>query len=223
MLTEKNINELNEKLYNIKWNDRHKLIRSISEYSEMLDSDEKELVTLFYNILGVSFNPENEDGPYSSFIIMDNKRSFNLKDLKEEDYNSIDYFLSIFESLIVKAILNDVMWLSGKGHEYAENAIDSYILLSDEYFSLDKWPQPIKFIKRAQNISMQLGHKNKRYKDVKEYIVNKIISTNGEDKLFYSISLLEMVVKYKNLDLSLFAISIKNLLEDAKKVRMNLD
>lgn len=222
MLTEKDINELNEKLYNIKWNDRHKLIRSIFEYSEMLDSDEKELVTLFCNILGMSSNPENEDGPYSSFIIMDNERSFNLKDLKEEDYNSIDYFLSIFESSIVKAILNDVMWLSGKGHEYAENAIDSYILLSDEYFSLDKWSQPINFIKRAQSISMQLGHKNERYKEVKKYIVNKIISINGEDKLFYSISLLEIVMKYKDVNLSLFTISIKNILEDAKKYKNEL-
>lgn len=217
MLNEKYIDELNEKIYNIKWNDRHKLGSNIFECSEILDPDERKLVTLFFYIISMNFNPENKDSPYNSFIIKDNKRSFNLQDLMSEDYKSIEYFLNIFHSPMVKAILNDVMWLSVKGYKYAKGAIDAYLLLAEEYFSLEKWMQPIKFIKRAQIISMQLGYKNEKYKDVKDYIKSKIISINGEDKLFYSISLLEMVMEYKDIDLSLFDTSIKNILEDAKK------
>ena len=179
-----------------------------------LSESDKETLGLVLEIIRLDERYEDKENVFEQY-----SRNLlpELKSIKKQDLApllSLD--LNLFP-LPIRARVADFLWTTIMNHVAARIAIHSYLELYDKVWNEDDWPDCIEAIHRAVNIAERLNKKGEEYKETIEAVQKGLDHTKGNDPLFLSSSLLEILAeqKYKiDEDLRRYA---RNAIETAKR------
>ncbi|MEK6967403.1 MAG: DUF4209 domain-containing protein [Nanoarchaeota archaeon] len=98
-------------------------------------------------------------------------RTMIPKDLTEENLCNLEEILQISDNPEVVARISDLLWLRRTNHLFAEKAIQSYLKSVDEDIANEQWVPKSKWLKRATQITMELGKRAEEREVVKKKLL----------------------------------------------------
>ena len=125
----------------------------------------------------------------------DGNRSFALEDFNENDLDILRGVIQITGSDYLRTKFSHVVWLLTKNNLYGEKAVTGYIHGFQEQFDTEHWVDCYEQIRSAYHISSVMGNKSKSIKQTRMAINQKLLQINGEDPLFLSLKLLQLIIK----------------------------
>ena len=109
--------------------------------------------------------------------------------------------LEIFDSLnwnrfshTLKSHIYDVIWLCNKNYIAASTAAEEYYVLYSQCFDVEHWVQCVEYINRAIELAAKINRKDLE-EEFLTRVYDDVVWLNGDDSLFLSISLMELLIK----------------------------
>lgn len=172
------------------------------KYKQIKDSDDTDLKSLLMLINGVvsmyfEFDNGQVFGPESSF---NGKRTMLPEDLRDEDINKLEDLLYISNNPEFIARIGDVLWIRFRNYKHAKIAFSAYLEAIDEYKG-DCWVEKSEWLKRAVQISMELGEKAEERELVKAKLLNLFEESRNNcfntQMGYWPHALLELIIENK--------------------------
>ena len=159
-----------------------------------LSATEKEKLELILDIIRLNEDYRKNDNIFSQY------NSIRLPEITSITKEKIKPLLSLNVAefpLAIRARISDFIWTTVKDPVDAKIAIQSYLELYDTTWDEEHWPDCINAIYRAVNIASSIGKKGNEYKECLEAVRKGLERTKGNDHLFLSSSLLEILAEQK--------------------------
>lgn len=163
------------------------------EPQDMPESD-KDILLLVLDIIRLNEQYRKKENIFEQY------HSDRLPDIKRVTRDDLSPLLSIEFSLLplpIRARLADFLWETVKDKDFGRIAIQSYLMLYNSLWDEEHWPNCIDAIHRAVNIACSLGKNGKEYKECIEAVKEGLNRTKGNDRLYLSSSLLEILCEQK--------------------------
>ena len=193
--------------------DDYKFRKIDPESADLSDSD-KEILELILDVIRLKENYKQKENVFEQ---LSRTRLPELKKITKEDLVPL-FSISIVDlPLPICARIADFLWTTIYDPKTARIAIRSYLELYEKLWDVDHWPNCIDAIFRATNIACCLDKKGQEYKECIETVIKGLDRTQGNDSLFLSSSLLELLAgkKYKmTMKIQQYA---RNVVETAKR------
>lgn len=166
-----------------------------NEFFEKLKTEEeKRLFVLFQKISSLSVDFKNGVAEYSSGFIYGKDSSFNLSDITEEEYLLLNSVNVKKLPALIRARISNIIWNSKKDILMVEIAIESYYELYNLFYDTNDWVNCVKYIKQGINLARKVN-KNEEADTYINRLISDVLKENGEDKSYYSISIIEFLVE----------------------------
>ncbi|WP_339243068.1 DUF4209 domain-containing protein [Paenibacillus sp. FSL F4-0243] len=165
----------------------------LREAFETQDLIKKEGLLLFGSISALKLDLDTIEEPYKEgflfyhghYVRLDEIPKYYLDLLKEFKIEDIDCEL--------RARICDVLWVSQRDFKSAQQAVLSYLDSFHRLMDIQHWPPCINRINRATQIAASLGRNNESMSLVVSVIEEALDQVNGEDSLFFSARLMELL------------------------------
>lgn len=167
------------------------------QYEKLTLESEKYIYMLLKNIASLSV--EYKDGEIKiipRIEIYGEERTFGLQDLTDDDFKILEEIDVDRLPVLLKARVAEILWIVKKNHKVVPAAIEAYRKLYSITYDTDNWVLCVNYIKRAIFLSAKTGNK-KLLNEYLDVIFKEIIKTNGEDRNYFTISIIEILVGQK--------------------------
>lgn len=174
---------------------------SISEHD--LNEPEKRAFQLLLQVASLGQRYDEKENVFCPRMVWnDGGRSFSLEDMSEDDFRILEGLSYEKLPLALRARVADILWVTRKNYLAGQKAAESYLQLFKDLFDPRQWSACINSIRRAITISAQLGKKKELYSSICELAFRKLLELDGNDPLFLSISLIDLLSgqKYREAD-----------------------
>ena len=185
--------------------------------------EDKDLMLLIMKIMTLYLNYDDENAVFKPMLVwQDGSRSFDMSDLTDKDKDILSQIEYDLLPLPVRAQVCDLIWQTEKKHVAAQKAADSYYELYDATLDTENWSRCINMIKRAINLAARLNDNGRKDRYLIR-IYDDVVRTCGQDKLFYSIHLISLLVRYNyNYDFNKLLSITNNLIAADKENTIRL-
>jgi len=181
-----------------------------SSFSQRLknaqETGNKDLESLMKLLMGIfsmyfQFAKGQPFGPLA--IWKDGRRTMMPEDLTEDELSKLEETLTVSDNPQFVARICDVLWIRRRNYSYAQKAVKAYLQSVDE----DKdecWVSRSEWLKRATQITMELGEKAQERIIIKKKLMDlfdksvKTCFTPGQD--YWPSSLLGLLIENKLVD-----------------------
>jgi Domain of unknown function (DUF4209) len=155
------------------WND----FINASKLAEAGDVTEKQTFDLLGRICSLSLRAENKNLPFAPLFIFGDRRSPDITDFSEDDVSVLKLLFPYIKQNDIRARIADVIWcIQHKDNfQYAEQAVDAYLLSFEEQIFGESYTYGLKRISRALHLAASLGRQSGRYKVVIQKIDSLIV------------------------------------------------
>lgn len=171
-------------------------------------------------ITSLMLQPESKDEPFGPLAVFGSARSAIVDDFSDPQLAVLKDLLPEIRDAELRARIADILWLRRKGDfRMAEAAIDAYLQSADVLEDPVNWPECVKRIRRALRLSVTLGRNSQRFPVVIQHIENVLDKHQGEDPLFLSASLMELLLEYRQGDPARYAVLAGKLGDRAETER----
>lgn len=211
------INIINEAIRNAESFECFDYRQELLKLSDDLDGAEKEVIQLITDILSYHINKKNPKQPFEPFAIFEGKRSSALSDLSQQDVETLINLYPNLEDSEIKARISDVIWTRNKIYKYGQDAIDNYLISATRLEDWDQWTVFSDRIERALQLALFFGKDNDKVDQVNRFIEETITKINGEDPLYLTGKLVELLLEQKNVGVGQFIVILKS------KISRNLE
>ncbi|MBP1950681.1 DUF4209 domain-containing protein [Virgibacillus litoralis] len=211
------INIINEAIRKAKSYECFDYRQELLKLTDGLDGTEKEVIQLITDILSYHMNKKDPKQPFEPYAIFDGKKSAALSDLSQQDIKTLINLYPYFEDSEIKARISDVIWTRNKIYKYGQDAIDNYLISAARLEDWDQWTVFSDKIERALQLALFFGRDNDKVDQVNTFIKEAIIKINGEDPLYLTGKLVELLLEQKDIDVGQFIIILES------KVLRNLE
>lgn len=179
-----------------------------------LSITDKYALELILDIIRLNEDYRNRDNVFSQYSSI---RLPKLENITRENLEPL-FALNITElPLAIRARISDFLWTTVRDPVSAKIAIQDYLKLYESLWDEDYWPDCVDAIARAVNISCSFDKKGKEYKECINSVRRGLERTKGNDHLFLSSSLLEILAEQKyKVDAAILQYA-RNAIETAKK------
>lgn len=164
---------------------------------ELIDGEQKAVLELLTNVASYHMKLDNPKEPFEPFMIFDGKRSANVSDLSKNDFEVLKELYIQIDDCELKARIADVLWVGNKSYKHGQEAISYYLVSADRLEDWQHWCGCFERINRASQITLMLGGNNQKINDVNLYINSLIRKINGNDPLYLTGKLMELLQKQK--------------------------
>ena len=167
-----------------------------------LSEGDQEIFKLLKKLASLGVKYTDGEAVFSPAIEIYGKgRSFGLQDMKEDDYMILEKIEISRLPVLLQARVADILWTERKNYKIVPVAIKAYHELYSITFDLENWPTCLRYIKHSITLAAKTGAK-KFYDEYRKELFDKVIEVNGEDKYFFSISVIEFLIlqKWKDCD-----------------------
>lgn len=137
--------------------------------------------------------------PYAPAIILQTGRSAIVEDLNENHWKVLLEITPGVTDPEMQARMADLLWVGKQNHEMARLAIDAYLQSAARLHDPASWAAPVQRIERALQLT-KIIHDQARYSRVIAFIKEILDRLNGEDPLYYSHKLMELLLEQKEGD-----------------------
>lgn len=169
-------------------------ISSASIPENDLDEPEKRTFKLLLQVVSLGQRYDEKENVFCPRMTWnDGRRTFSLEDMSEEDFGILESLSYEKLPLALRARVTDILWVTRRKYPAGIKAAESYLQLFVDLFDPEQWLACINSIRRAITISAQLGKKNELFSSICETAFNKLLELDGNDPLFLSINLIEIL------------------------------
>lgn len=169
------------------WRYPHEFLRKADASS---DAKTKEALTL---LAGLTFpalkSEQSDDEPFAYMAFINNINDQYLSVLKE--------WASEISDPELQARIAHILWFRKRDFQMAQLAIEAYLKSAENLEDPEHWSLYFSRIEQAVNLAAILGKKNQHFANVIAYIESILDKYNGEDPLFLSAKLMEILQKYR--------------------------
>jgi hypothetical protein len=156
---------------------------------------------LLASLLRMHFRPENAREPFGPFIqLTDGGRSITSDDLTAEHLALLRAVIASSRNSEVQARVADLLWLKIKDPAFAREAVRAYIASAQLLEDANHWPPFIQRLERAARLARVLGRDDAALIDVLDMMVEKIRVYRGQDNLFLTNELAELLHEFRHGD-----------------------
>lgn len=133
---------------------------------------EKRVLTLLGKTCVLHLRPEEKVTPFAPMWVFGTQRSADISDFSDDDVEALKLVLPYLKNNDLRARIADVVWLVHRegNFQYAELAVDAYLLAATEQLQMDPYIHGVDRITRAIHLAASLGRRTDRYKQVIETI-----------------------------------------------------
>ena len=179
-----------------------------------LSANDKATLELILDIIRLNENYSQKENVFKQFS---SKRLPKLNSITKEDLTPLFALDLSALPLSIRARIADFLWTTVKDSDSAKIATESYIELYESLWDEDNWPKCADAIHRATNIAHGFNKKGKEFNNCISAIKEGLNRTNGNDSLYLSSTLLEILAEQKcKIDANIRQYA-RNAVESAKK------
>ncbi|MDD3222062.1 MAG: DUF4209 domain-containing protein, partial [Lachnospiraceae bacterium] len=171
--------------------------------SELDSESDIEVWELLKNISSLGVKISEKSISFHPMMIWEGKRTFSIEDITDDDYEVLKKLDYEKIPLNLRVRVTDILWSLKKEYSAARVAVKSYFELFTLWFSLEKWTGSLNMIRRAICISAQIRDEDSYQKSC-DYILNQVVSIDGQDEGFLSLRLLDILIFHKYKDLQTY-------------------
>jgi hypothetical protein len=157
------------------------------------DSKTYELFTLLAAVTAFSLRSDSNDDPYGPTERV-------LEDVLESHLEALGDIASTVKDAEMRARIADLLWVKKHDFRKAELAIEAYLESAKILEDPDNWLACADRIERATRIAVSIGPSNKAFTQVFSYIESVLDKYNGEDPLFLSSRMMELLLEFSQGD-----------------------
>lgn len=171
--------------------------RKLEEAMENNNSKEQIIYSLLGNVTSLGLDTQLREQPFKPKIVIQHSRSAIIEDISEEHIDILQELAPDIDDPEMRARVADILWIKRRNHRLAGLASESYIKSFENLFDPDHWTPCVKRIERGLQLAACLGKKNALFANTIQSIENAIDRCNGEDPLFLSHRLMELLLQQK--------------------------
>lgn len=166
------------------------------ELQESGDVKTQAVFTLLGAITSLMLKPDSREQPFAPMAVFHNSRSAILDDITDAHLNVLIELVPEISDAELRARVADILWVRKRNYHMAQFAIDSYLESAIRLEDPEHWTRFFERIERAILLARQ-SNQPKHFKKVVDQIEAVLDKYNGEDPLFLSAKLMELLQEYK--------------------------
>lgn len=168
----------------------------------MVPPELKKSYALIQEVLSMSVNVTLNGAEYESgFIFYDSGRSARPDDFTEGDYSLLKSLDFTRLPLVIRAKIADLLWIKRKDYPSAVIALQSYMELYQNWFSIDDWTECVEMMQRVLDISRRINDQKTQIEALRN-LKDQALQIFGKDGDFLSNRIIQLLIqnKYGNAD-----------------------
>jgi hypothetical protein len=164
------------------------------EAKEKEDVKAQEVFALLYHICSLTLKLDSPSEPFGPMAVFPSWRSAVIDDFDDAHLSTLEAIVTEVEDPELRARIADILWYRRRGdYRMAELAVKSYLEAAEVLESPVGWVSCVDRIERAVQLAVSLGKKNRPFTDAITYIEDLLDKHQGEDPLFLSAKLMEIL------------------------------
>jgi hypothetical protein len=183
------------------------------------DSVAEAVFTILFLLTEVELRPEDIHQPFGPRFISKAGRGVAAEDLKDQHWAILAEVGPTIADAEMRARVCDLVWVVKRNHQLARLAVEAYLesarLLWDPYM----WPPCFWRIARAVRLARSIGGANELFESTILQVEDMVMRLNGEDPLFLSACLMELLLEFKKGESAKFAPLAEKAAELAEAAR----
>ena len=187
------IEQCQEKNYEIY---SRKFLDKVKKSEESKDEKISEVYVLLGAITSLVLRSESTDEPFVPLFVFQHGRSATVDDFTD---NHLDVLKELATGILdaeMRARVCDILWIRIRDFRMAQLAVESYLESARNLENPEQWTYYFERVERAVNIAASLGKQNHYFHDVISEIETTLDKYKGEDPLWLSIKLMELLLRY---------------------------
>lgn len=169
------------------------------------DTDCQSVYRMLACLTSMYLQPDNRTEPFAPMMVMKNSRTAILDDFSDEQLEILKELVPNVSDPEMRARLADVLWVRNRDFRMGELAIDAYLESAVTLEDPEDWPECAHRIERALGLAATLGKNSDRFSRVISHIEDVLHRLNGEDPLFLSAQLMELLQEHRQGDATMYA------------------
>lgn len=158
---------------------------------------EYQVYRLLTQVASLMLRESSAAEPFGPMAVFEGSRSAILDDLSDEQLKALEDVLFEVRDPEFRARIADVLWLTRRNYKAALLAVESYLQSATYLEDPDHWTQSAKRIERALRLATTLGQGGKEvFEKVVAHIADILDRYKGEDPLFLSHKLMELLIEF---------------------------
>ena len=150
------------------------------ETAKSVGADGHEVDKQVFALLGkacvLHLRPDEKVAPFAPMWVIGTQRSADICDFTDDDVDALKLIFPCLKDNDLRARIADVIWLVHRegNFQFAELAVDAYLLAATEQLQLDPFIHGIDRITRAIHLAASLSRRADKYKHVVQIIESSI-------------------------------------------------
>ena len=168
-----------------------KFFSKASEADKLGDTKAREVFRLLGAITFSSLRSDSRDEPFASRIV---------NDFSDAHLDLLKELVPEISDPEMQARVADILWVRKRDFRMAQIAVKAYLESARNLENPQEWSSGFDRIERAINLAALLGKKAQLFNSVIVHIESLLDKYDGEDPLFLSVKLMELLQKYRQGD-----------------------
>jgi hypothetical protein len=164
-----------------------------------------QVFTLLGAVTSLFMKLDSRAEPFAPLMIFPTFRSASVDDFIDSHVDLFRELAPTVSDAELRARLADVVWVRKRDVQMAKLAIDSYLRSATQLEDPRNWPASVERITRAVQLAASIGKNNESFARSIAHIEAVLDKYNGEDPLFLSARLMELLQTYRQGDPAKYA------------------
>jgi hypothetical protein len=177
-----------------------KFFAKATESEELGDSKARKIFRLLGDITSLMLRADSPDKPFAPLAVFPDSRTAIIDDFSDAHLDILKELVPDISDAEMRARVADILWVRKRDSQMAQIAVTAYLESAQYLEDPEKWSSGFFRIKRASHLAILLGKNAKLFNSVIAHIESVLDKYNGEDSLFFSANLMELLQKYRQGD-----------------------
>lgn len=164
-----------------------------------------QVFTLLGAVTSLFVKLDSRAEPFAPLMIFPTFRSAGVDDFTDSQVDLFGELAPAVSDAELRARLADVVWIRKRDVQMAKLAIDSYLQSAAQLEDPKNWPASVERITRAVQLAASIGKNNEPFTRSIAHIEAVLDKYKGEDPLFLSARLMELLQTYRQGDPAKYA------------------
>lgn len=161
------------------------------------DVNTQEVFRLLSSITSMYLKLDSPSEPFGAMMELHDRRTSIPTDFDNSRLDLLHEVVSEISDAELRARIADVLWLRRRDYKMGELAITSYLESAGRLEDPENWVATAERIERALQIAANLGRSGKMFDAVISYVNDLLDKYDGEDPLYLSAKMMELLLERK--------------------------
>ncbi len=167
---------------------------------EAQDADDlkgHQVLALLRDVTSLRFDLDSSEGPFQPMAVLSNRRSAIIDDFENSHLDFLANIVNEITDAELRARVADILWLRKRDFRMGHHAVTAYLESAKLLEHPEHWVPTTERIERALQLGATLGKNGQPFADVITHIENVLDIHDGDDSLFLSAKLMELLQAHR--------------------------